>query len=111
MKIILLIPYLILAVALIVISIPLIQRRIRPNVWYGFRVRRTLEDPKVWYAANRYSAFHLLAIGVILLVVAPACYFSPGISFISDALICVGVTFAGLAFGLIRSFRYLRQID
>jgi len=83
------------AVALIVISIPLIQRRIRPNVWYGFRVRRTLEDPKVWYAANRYSAFHLPRHRCDPAGGAPACYFSPGISFISDALICVGVTFAG----------------
>lgn len=33
---------------LIAISIPLIQGRIGPNRWYGFRVRQTLENPSIW---------------------------------------------------------------
>ena len=34
------------------LSVPLIQKRIPPNPWYGFRVRKTLENRDVWYAAN-----------------------------------------------------------
>jgi hypothetical protein len=29
------------------ISVPLIQKRIPPNPWYGFRVPQTLNDPDV----------------------------------------------------------------
>lgn len=39
---------------LIGLSLPLIQGRVGPNPWYGFRARRTLEDPRVWSPANSY---------------------------------------------------------
>ena len=111
MKSALLIPYLIIGSALVVLSIPLIRQRIAPNRWYGFRVRRTLEDPKVWYAVNRYSAFHLLGLGVAMLGVAVICYAVPGVSFVADAIISTSVMLAGLAFALIRSFRYLARLS
>jgi hypothetical protein len=109
-KIVLLIPYLIVGSAFVLLSVPLIRQRIAPNRWYGFRVRRTLEDPKLWYAVNRYSAFHLLGLGVVMLAVAAICYAAPGVSFTADAIICPSVTLAGLAFTLIRSFRYLARL-
>ena len=34
------------------LSIPLIQKRIPPNPWYGFRVLQTLNNPALWYPAN-----------------------------------------------------------
>jgi hypothetical protein len=40
---------------LAVISIPLILGKITPNGFYGFRVRKTLEDPEIWYTANEYT--------------------------------------------------------
>ncbi len=40
---------------LVGISIPLIQRRVKPNYWYGFRTRRTLSDPQIWYDVNAYA--------------------------------------------------------
>lgn len=110
MKIVLLTPYLIISSLLILLSIPLIRQRIAPNRWYGFRVRRTLEDPKVWYAVNRYMAFHLLGLGVVMLTVAAICCAVYAVSFIASALICPLVTLAGLAFVLIQSFRYLAKI-
>jgi uncharacterized membrane protein len=32
---------------------PLMRRKIGPNGVYGYRVGKTLSDPKVWYDANR----------------------------------------------------------
>jgi hypothetical protein len=68
----LLILFLVGGAILIGISIPLILNR-----WYGFRVRRTLEDPKVWYAVNSHSGWRLLGVGVAEIVVATALYFVP----------------------------------
>ena len=31
------------------LSIPLIQKRIPPNRFYGFRTAKSLSDPKIWY--------------------------------------------------------------
>ncbi len=44
-------------------AIPLILQRVPPNPWYGFRVQATLENPAVWYPANR-SRFWEMSPGV-----------------------------------------------
>lgn len=43
------------------ISVPLILRRVRPNRYYGLRTRRTLADSTLWYDANAYAGWALLA--------------------------------------------------
>lgn len=37
------------------LSVPLIQQRVPPNRYYGFRAKKTLSDTKIWYEANRVS--------------------------------------------------------
>ena len=50
---------------LALISVPLILGKVGPNPWYGFRVKKTLDDPVAWYAANRYAAWWMLvAVGL-----------------------------------------------
>jgi hypothetical protein len=39
-------------ILLILISIPLLLEKVRPNPVYGFRIQATLNDPTVWYAVN-----------------------------------------------------------
>ncbi len=50
------------------LSIPLIQQRVPPNRYYGFRTRKTLSDPKIWYEANRISGHDLLVAGALLTI-------------------------------------------
>lgn len=106
----LLIVFLVSGAVLIGMSIPLIQGRVAPNPLYGFRVRQTLEDSKVWYPANVYSGWWLLATGVAEVVVATALYFVPNLGVAVYASIVGGVTVAGVIIGLIQSFRYLHQL-
>jgi uncharacterized membrane protein len=106
----LLILFLVGGAILIGISIPLIQERVGPNHWYGFRVRRTLEDPEVWYRVNSYSAWRLLAVGVAEIVVATAMYSVPDLDVAVYASIVGGVVVAGLIIGLVQTIRYLQQL-
>lgn len=48
------------------VSIPLIRNRVPPNRFYGFRTRRTLSDPKIWYEVNHISGKDLFVAGVII---------------------------------------------
>lgn len=102
--------YLFSGILLAVLSVPLILARIAPNPWYGFRVRRTLADPSVWYAANRYAGWWMLATGVVWAIVAAAAYFAP-IGFVPYALTCAGVAVAAIAVGVIQSFRFLGRLS
>ncbi len=106
----LLILFLVGGAILIGISIPLIQRRVGPNRWYGFRVRRTLEDPKVWYPVNAYSGWWMLAVGVAEIVTATGLYFMPGVDVAIYASIVGGIVVAAVIIGLVQSFRYLHQL-
>jgi len=48
--------YVIFGVFLAVLAIPLWLEKIGPNGLYGFRIKKTLENEKIWYAVNRYFA-------------------------------------------------------
>ncbi len=51
----------------IALSIPLIMGRVKPNHWYGFRFAVTLNNPRIWYPANRLGGIMLLLYGLAVL--------------------------------------------
>jgi hypothetical protein len=53
---------------LVIISIPLILRKVRRNVVYGFRTSATLSDDFVWYEANAYFGRRLVALSTVAAV-------------------------------------------
>jgi uncharacterized membrane protein len=50
------------------LSIPLIQKRIPPNRYYGFRTAKTLSDPTIWYEVNRISGNDLFVAGMLITI-------------------------------------------
>lgn len=50
----------------IALSIPLIQERVPPNSFYGFRTAKSLSDSKIWYEINRLSGIDLLIAGALI---------------------------------------------
>ena len=52
------------------------KRPPKPNPYYGLRIWETLEDPEVWYPANRFAGAAMVAAG---LAAAIAALFLPGL--------------------------------
>ena len=50
----------------IALSVPLIQGRVPPNAFYGFRTAKSLSDSKIWYEINRLSGIDLLIAGALI---------------------------------------------
>jgi uncharacterized membrane protein len=50
----------IVPVLTIALSIPMVLGKIPPNRFYGFRTRKTLSNPEVWYRANRLAGIDLI---------------------------------------------------
>jgi uncharacterized membrane protein len=96
---------------LIVISIPLIQRRIKPNYWYGFRTKCTLNNPDLWYEVNAYAGKRLLISGLITTLAAIGLYFVPGLTIDGYALSVMSFALVPLVIGLWQSFQYLDIIS
>jgi len=61
-------------VLIIILAIPMILQRVRPNGWYGFRTRKTLSDEKIWYSANEYAGKALLLAGAVIVVASLVMY-------------------------------------
>ena len=57
-------------VVLIALAIPLMLRRVKPNGWYGLRVKATFADESVWYDANALSGRDMLIVGTVQLALA-----------------------------------------
>jgi uncharacterized membrane protein len=91
------------------ISVPLMRRKIGPNPLYGFRVKRTREDPAVWYPVNAYAAKRLLVVGVVISVSAILLFFVPGVDLLVYALANGGIGLTGLLLAVLQSFLYLRS--
>ena len=54
-----------LALITIAISVPLVLRKVPPNVIYGVRTRKTLSDPRLWYEANYKGGIALIVASLI----------------------------------------------
>jgi len=94
---------------LIGLSLPLILRWVRPNRWYGFRVRRTIEDPELWYAVNAYAAWWLLGAGVVTILVATLGFRLMNLEFYAG--IVGSVAMAGVLLSFVQGWRSLEHLS
>ncbi|WP_442511778.1 SdpI family protein [Novipirellula sp. SH528] len=102
--------FLVVGGLLISLSLPLIYGKVPPNRWCGFRVRRTLDDPNIWYPANTYAAWQMLWVGVVGMVVTVATYLIPNLE-LGVYTAIVGVVYGvGIVVMLVRSFVYLGKL-
>lgn len=62
-------------VMFIIISIPLVAKKIPMNNLYGFRIPKALESEKSWYEVNRYGGRQLIQWSLLLIVIG-ALYFT-----------------------------------
>jgi len=106
----LLVLHVVTGLGLALLSLPLIYKKIKPNPLYGFRVRRTLENPEVWYKANEYAGERMLRVGICISLAALLLFFIPGITLEIYSLGVLGVVVAGLTIAVIQSVRYLNRL-
>lgn len=95
---------------MILLAVPLYFGKIKPNPWYGFRIRKTLQNPDVWYLVNKYGAGWMMVSGLVTVLCAVAFALIPGISLDGYATSCA-LTFATVTtVGLVITFRYMDSL-
>jgi len=57
--------FIVVGVLLVVVSIPLVQRKIPRNGWYGVRLPLTLRDDQAWYDINAYAGRRMVVLGAV----------------------------------------------
>ena len=54
-----------LPLLMILVSVPMVMRRVPPNGLYGFRTPKTLSNPQIWYQANRLAGVNLIVAAIL----------------------------------------------
>ena len=80
---------------LILLSLPMIRRRVKPNALYGLRIAATFADEWVWYEANARSGWDLLILGTVQVVLAVILPLFRGLSLDAYLLTNAGVMLVG----------------
>ncbi len=106
---ILLLVFLVLGLVTALISVPLIARRVEPNLIYGFRVRRTLENRALWLDVNEFFGWRLLVTSIVQILASFCLYVVPGISveaYTLSVLVAFAVVFS---LGMNQTMRFLNS--
>jgi hypothetical protein len=64
-------------VIFILISIPLIQRKVSMNMTYGVRIKKAFKSEENWYAINAYGGKQLILWSIPLVLIGIVTFFLP----------------------------------
>ena len=104
-------PFIIPAIIIFILSIPLILNLIPPQPWIGIRTSKTLSDDVVWYRVNRFAGWALLISSVIYIIFAGTvpCTIPCGIDF-AQWLVQLGAFVLPLLFSLTLVRKYISSL-
>jgi uncharacterized membrane protein len=103
--------FLISGILMVALAVPLAMGWVRPNLWYGVRVGKTMEDPQLWYAANRVAGRWLTLAGVVFLIAAIGLRWIPGISVDVYAIACLVVSVPLMMVATSRALKEARRFE
>lgn len=75
----------------LILSFPLLNRKIKPNWWYGFRTKDTVHNESIWYPVNRFLGKQLIYAAIHQVSLAMLLYFLKDRATFLIALIAVSV--------------------
>lgn len=59
------VPLLVASLVLAALALPLAARWVGPNPLYGLRIRRTLQDERLWFKTNALGGWLLVAVALL----------------------------------------------
>ena len=96
--------------SMLVLAIPLILQKIPPNSWYGLRTQATVDNPNLWYPANKYTGYLLLVYGVLIICLSLLLPIIPGIKPEAYSLLMAVVLLVGILIILVLGLRYVKKL-
>ena len=82
-----------LAFLFIVIGLPLVFRKIKPNYFYGYRLSSyVIENDDIWYRINEIGGKHLVIIGCLVAAISISAVFFIGHPEIQNVFMAAGLT-------------------
>jgi SdpI/YfhL protein family len=108
--VVLLITFEISGILLAALSVPLIIGRIPPNGLYGFRVRKTLQHPEIWYPVNAFAGKRLLVASLGNVLAAVILFFVPNLGLEPYAYAVLILWVVGFTIAIVSTLRYMNSL-
>ena len=93
----------------VAMGIPCSMGLVPPNRLYGFRTRKTLQDPDVWYPTNRVAGFWGIATGIVTAVVSISTFLA-GLGLPAAAWVNLFPVVVGIVGTLLHGFLEIRRV-
>lgn len=65
---IIILAFILIGIIEIILGIPLLLEKIKPNRLYGFRIAKTLSSDEIWYKSNKYVGRDFIVTGIIVIL-------------------------------------------
>ncbi|MCE5315069.1 SdpI family protein [bacterium] len=94
----------------ILLALPLLMNRIKPNAFYGLKLAKVQSDERIWYLANSFAAKGIILTGIVTIVLAVALRLM-NVAPEMYKLICTVALLGGLMLTVIVSLVYVDRIS
>ncbi len=89
---------------------PLIERRVKPNDWYGVRTPKTKSNEDTWYKANEYGGRTMRTLGLATLMASMFLLPLGHRDAQTYALACTAVVFVGALWMAVLNLKYIAKL-
>ncbi|MBL9189051.1 MAG: SdpI family protein [Opitutaceae bacterium] len=96
--------------AMLLVSLPLVYRKIPMNHFYGIRIRASFESDQRWYDINAYGGRQMAAWSCLIIATGLVGFFVPREHFLTYAWASVPISLAAVFIPTIQIFRWSRKL-
>ncbi len=105
------IAYIIVGILQMLVGVPLIFEKIKPNSLYGFRLPKTMSNEEIWYKANKYvGRDFVVAGGIVMISSLIFLIFKSSFSLVETAFIGASILVISVVAILVRGLLYLKKL-
>jgi hypothetical protein len=103
----------ILGIVFVVVGMPLARGRIRRNALYGYRIRTTMRDDRIWYPVNALMGLWMIWAGSLAAIIGVLLLLLRNRDDAARLVLVLGVSalILCLVMGIYRGWRLARAID
>ena len=103
--------YILVGILEIIMGIPLLLKKVKPNRFYGFRLPKTLSNNEIWYKSNKYVGRDFVIMGIIITLISLVMLMAIDVVPII-LIVYIGATMliGSVIIILIRGFVYLKKL-
>jgi uncharacterized membrane protein len=101
--------YIFCGILVTVVCMPLVKGKVKMNLFYGVRIKKSFESEENWYRINKFGAEKLIAWAVLLIVIGIVSLFFPFNSQYA-MYIFAGVPVVTIIVPVLQVFIYVRDL-